>query len=392
MEKRVSYFLSKMAPNVTDRLCAEFEYVNPFQVRVKFSTLGEIERSNFEHECKDTYINPDNFDVYVEERQGGKRKGGTDRYFSIKTDRCLRDVVFRGERYHFTLPHKKLRSFPGVLKLYRSTEQVVDECVDDLLRELGKPMASKVTKALKTVESIKFGELKEEIESKMSKCCHPNWTFSIRDKGGHKRTLCCESYNKDKKTYGVYGVTQRSNCMCPLHRDDTFWRRLSCYALTDRTIKIKGAHLYAKFVVGLPSIYEYHDYLEYRFRQTFRGILSQEVLDKNYHQLCEDGFVLDEFYPRCEGKELKNPHEIAYFLARVFHYRNTQLLIRDNNHARELGIDTDQYKMLINGSKGGVVEDVAKENFKLIVPNDSAISYMLDLVNTFIENEPKLEF
>jgi hypothetical protein len=47
--------------------------------------------------------------------------------------------------------------------------------------------------------------------------------------------------------------------------------------------------------------------------------------------------------------------------------------------------------MLINGSKGGAVEESAKEDFKLIVPSDSAISYMLDLVNTFLEKEPKLE-
>ena len=48
--------------------------------------------------------------------------------------------------------------------------------------------------------------------------------------------------------------------------------------------------------------------------------------------------------------------------------------------------------MLINGSKGGIVERVARDNFDKIVPSSEAVSYMLDLVNTFIEKEPKLEF
>ena len=68
-----------MAPNVTDRLSAKFQYVDPFQVQVTFSTLGEIERLSFEQRCKDKCINPDNFDVYVEDRHGGQSKGETDR-------------------------------------------------------------------------------------------------------------------------------------------------------------------------------------------------------------------------------------------------------------------------------------------------------------------------
>jgi hypothetical protein len=383
-----------MAPNVTDRLCVKFQYVNPFQVQVMLSTLGDIARLSFEKNCKDTCINSDNFDLYLEERQGGNRKGGTDTYFSIKSDRCLRDVVFGGERFHFTPPRERLRSFPNVSKLYRSTEQIVDECMDDLLRELGKPMApkaQKAQKAQKVVEFCKFDELKEKIGDQISKCLHPNWTFSICDKGGHQRTLCCHPYNEDRKAYGVYGVTQRSNCMCPLHRDDTFWRRLSSYALTDRTFKIKGDHLYVKDIVGLPSIYEYHRNLEDRFRKTFSDLVDSSYMEKSYIELEREGFVIDEIYPRCEGKGLRNPDEIAHFLAKVFHHKNTQLLIRDNNHARKLRVDTNRYKILVNGSKGGAVEESAKEDFRLIVPSDNAISYMLDLVNTFLEKEPKLE-
>lgn len=380
-----------MSPIITDRLSAKFQYVDADDIHVKFFTLGEIERLRFEQMCKDTCINPDNFDVYVEERQGGKSKGGTDRYFSIKSDRCLRDVVFRGERFHFNPPRGKLRSFPNVSKLYRSTEQIVDECMDELLRELGKPMIQKAPKAREVVEFCNFNELNEEIEHKMSKCHHPNWTFSIYDKRGHQRTLCCHPYNEDRKAYRVYGVTQRPNCMCPLHRDDTFWRRLSSYALTDRTTKIKGGTYYLKMVVGLASVEDYHRNLEDNFRRTFTGLINSSYMEKSYLELVREGFVIDERYPRCEGKGLRNPNEIAHFLAKVFHHNNTQLLIHDNKHARILGIDTNQHKMLINGSKGGIVEHVARENFDKIVPSSEAVSYMLDLVNTFIEKEPKLE-
>jgi predicted chitinase len=121
-------------------------------------------------------------------------------------------------------------------------------------------------------------------------------------------------------------------------------------------------------------------------------LIDSSYIDKSYIELEREGFVIDERYPRCEGKGLRNPDEIAHFLAKVFHHNNTQLLIHDNKHARILGIDTNQHKMLINGSKGGIVERVARENFDKIVPSSEAVSYMLDLVNTFIEKEPKLEF
>ena len=383
-----------MSPNITQQLRLTLEYVDPFQVRVTFSTLGEIERLRFERRCKNTYINPDNFDIYIEERQCGKSKGETDRYFSIKTDRCLRDIIFRGERHQFTPSYKRLRSVPDVLKLYRPTDQDIDDCIDDLLEEFREPLvpkAPKAPKAPKTMDLCKSREMTEVIEYKMSNCHHPNWTFSIRDKGGHQRTLCCEPSNKNKKAYGVCGVTQRPDCTCPLHRNDTYWRRLSSYALTDRTTKIRGDTHYLKMVVGLISVEDYHRNLEDNFRRTFGGLINSSYMEKSYLELEREGMVIDEIYPRCEGKDLKTHYEIAYFLAKVFHHKNTQLLIRDNNHARKLRVDTNRYKMLINGSKGGAVEDAAKEDFKLIVPSDSAISYMLDLVNTFSEKEPKLE-
>ncbi len=124
-----------MSPNITDKLHLTFDYVDPSQMRVTLSTRGEIEWRRFERRCNNTHINPSNFNVYIEERQRGKSVGETDRYFSIKSDRCLRDVVFKGERYHFADNFKRLRSFQDILRLYSSTEQVVDECIGDLLED-----------------------------------------------------------------------------------------------------------------------------------------------------------------------------------------------------------------------------------------------------------------
>jgi hypothetical protein len=84
---------------------------------------------------------------------------------------------------------------------------------------------------------------------------------------------------------------------------------------------------------------------------------------------------------------MKDPNEIARFLAKVFNHQNTQLILHNNEHARQFGVDIDQHQMLINGSKGGIVEHVARENFDKIVPSSEAVSYMLDFVNTFIEKE-----
>lgn len=205
--------------------------------------------------------------------------------------------------------------------------------------------------------------------------------------GRNTRPLCHHNYNEGKTRYGIPCSEHVSDCKCPIHRSETFWRRLANEALTNRKQSIISDPYYLKTVVGL-SKQEYHTFLEIRFRETFRGILSQEVLEKNYHQLCEDGFVLDEIYPRCEGKRLKkDPVDIAHFLAKVFNHNNTQLLFRDNNHARRHGIDTNQYKMLINGSKGGIVDDSARVIFDKIQPSEDAVKYMLKFLGNFLERE-----
>ena len=204
--------------------------------------------------------------------------------------------------------------------------------------------------------------------------------------GRSNRPLCRDPHNINKSRYGIPCSEHVPNCSCPTHRSKTVWRRLTGAALQERKKKMKGDPVYLKTVIGLP-IQEYQSFLENRFRQTFHGILPPEVLEKQYHQLCVDGFVLDEWYPRCEGKHLKYPIEIAVFLAKVFNYQNTQLLIRDNPHARNYGIDTRLYRELINGSKGGIVCRGAKTNFDMIEPSEEAISYMLTFVNNFMKLE-----
>tara|TARA_B110000977_G_C10776760_1_gene376929 strand:+ start:172 stop:642 length:471 start_codon:yes stop_codon:yes gene_type:complete len=153
---------------------------------------------------------------------------------------------------------------------------------------------------------------------------------------------------------------------------------------------MKNDQNYMKSVVGLSSE-EYKGFLMGDFRETFSGILSDQVLGKTYSELRNDSFVIDEIFPRCQGKHLKDPAEIAIFLAKVFNYRNTQLLLHNNVEARRHGVDPKKYGMLINGSKGGIVYAGTKENFDEIEPSREAVSYMLKFVHNFIEKEPKLE-
>lgn len=381
-----------MSPNITQKLRLTLEYVDPFQVRVTFSTLGEIERLRFERKCENTCINPDNFDIYIEERQSGKSKGETDRYFSIKSDRCLRDVVFNGERYHFTHSHRRLRSFPDILKLYRSTEQIVDDCVDDMLRELGKPVAQKAPKApkaqkaQKVVEFCKFIELKEEIEVD----CGVDMITNHYD-GRSVRPLCRDSYNINNSQYGIPCSQHVPECMCPTHRAGSLWRKLTGRARVDRNNKMmKNDNEYMKHVIGM-GLDEYHNYLVGDFQKNFIEILPYEMLNKNFEELRAEKFVIDEIFPRCEGKHLVDTRDIAIFLAKVFNYRNTQLLLHNNVEARKHGVDTKQFKMLINSSKNGSVCPGAENKFNQIEPSEEAISYMLEFVNRFIEKLPKLE-
>ena len=154
---------------------------------------------------------------------------------------------------------------------------------------------------------------------------------------------------------------------------------------------MKNDSEYMKHVIGM-TLDEYRNYLVGDFQKNFNEILPYEMLVKNFEELRAEKFVIDEIFPRCEGKHLVDPHDIAIFLAKVFHYRNTQLLLHNNVEARKHGVDTKQFKMLINSSKNGSVCPDAENEFNQIEPSEEAISYMLEFVNKFIENLPKLEF
>jgi predicted DNA-binding WGR domain protein len=108
----------------------------------------------------------------------------------------------------------------------------------------------------------------------------------------------------------------------------------------------------------------------------------------SYEELIKAGFVIDEIYPRCMGKNLTDPRDIAVFLAKVFDYRNTQLLLKNNERARYYNINTEEHEMLINSNKNGKVTESAKENFDKIIPNEEAVSYMLKRLDIFMEKEP----
>jgi len=76
-----------------------------------------------------------------------------------------------------------------------------------------------------------------------------------------------------------------------------------------------------KTIVGLTSVQEYHRKLENDFRETFETLIDSSYINKNYLELERDKFVIDELYPRCEGKFSKESYDIAYFLATVFNYK-----------------------------------------------------------------------
>ena len=375
-----------MSPNITDQLHLTLEYVDPTsQLRVTLSTYGEIERTRFERTCKTTHINPDNFNVYVEERQRGKSAGETDRYLSIKSDRCLRDVVFESERFYFTHTHKRLRSFPDVRRLYRSTEQIVDECMSDLLQEFE---AVKAPKAPKVTKNLSSGVHRQEPPT--SEVGYGMGIITTHRVGKNTRTLCRHPFNMKYSPYGIPCSQHTYACKCPVHRKKTFWRRLTGSLQADRNSKINKNGEYMKFVVGMTHD-EYHKFLVSNFQKTFIEILPYDTLIKNFDELRAENFVIDEMYPRCEGQHIEDPHEIAIFLAKVFNHKNTQLIIHNNVEARRHGVDPKKYGMLINGSKGGIVYAGTKENFDEIEPSREAVSYMLKFVHDFIEKEPKLE-
>ena len=208
--------------------------------------------------------------------------------------------------------------------------------------------------------------------------------------GGSVRPLCRDPYNINHSQYGIPCSQHVSDCLCPTHRAGSLWRKLAGSARVDRNSKMmKNDNEYMKHVIGM-TLDEYHNYLVGDFQKNFNEILPYETLIKNFEELRVEKFVIDEIFPRCEGKHLVDPHDTAIFLAKVFNYRNTQLLLHNNVEARKHGVDTKQFKMFINSSKNGSVCPDVENEFNQIEPSEEAISYMLEFVNKFIENLPKL--
>jgi len=209
--------------------------------------------------------------------------------------------------------------------------------------------------------------------------------------GRSTRPLCRDLYNINNCQYDIPCSQHVPDCMCPTHRAKSLWRKLTGSARIDRNNKMmKNDNEYMKHVIGM-TLDEYHIYLVGDFQKNFIEILPYEMLIKNFEELRAEKIVIDEIFPRCEGKHLVDPHDTAIFLAKVFNYRNTQLLLHNNVEARKHGVDTKQFKMLINSSKNGSVSPDVENKFNQIEPSEEAISYMLEFVNRFIENLPKLE-
>ena len=209
--------------------------------------------------------------------------------------------------------------------------------------------------------------------------------------GRSTRPLCRDLYNINNCQYDIPCSQHVPDCMCPTHRAKSLWRKLTGSARIDRNNKMmKNDNEYMKHVIGM-TLDEYHIYLVGDFQKNFIEILPYEMLIKNFEELRAEKIVIDEIFPRCEGKHLVDPHDTAIFLAKVFNYRNTQLLLHNNIEARKHGVDTKQFKMLINSSKNGSVSPDVENKFNQIEPSEEAISYMLEFVNRFIEKEPKLE-
>ena len=209
--------------------------------------------------------------------------------------------------------------------------------------------------------------------------------------GRSTRPLCRDLYNINNCQYDIPCSQHVPDCMCPTHRAKSLWRKLTGSARIDRNNKMmKNDNEYMKHVIGM-TLDEYHNYLVGDFQKNFIEILPYEMLIKNFEELRAEKIVIDEIFPRCEGKHLVDPHDTAIFLAKVFNYRNTQLLLHNNVEARKHGVDTKQFKMLINSSKNGSVSPDVENKFNQIEPSEEAISYMLEFVNRFIEKEPKLE-
>tara|TARA_B100000497_G_scaffold102618_1_gene117188 strand:+ start:1817 stop:2794 length:978 start_codon:yes stop_codon:yes gene_type:complete len=290
----------------------------------------------------------------------------------------LKDGKLTWNKQTFSTPSEMSRKF----KMSIFPKRLTDNGWDSLLY--------KGIRLNKIIEKVPEVDTNKIIENVPEVDCGVDMITNHYD-GGSTRPLCRHPYNSKHSQYGIPCSQHVPECMCPIHRAGSLWRKLTGSVRVDRNNKMmKNDTEYMKHVIGM-GLDEYHNYLVSDFQKNFNEILPYEMLIKNFEELRAEKFVIDEIFPRCEGKHLLDPRDIAIFLAKVFNYRNTQLLLHNNVEARKHDVDTKQFKMLINSSKNGSVCPDAKNKFNHIEPSEEAISYMLEFVNRFTENLPKLE-
>ena len=212
------------------------------------------------------------------------------------------------------------------------------------------------------------------------------WLLKIKDCGGRPRTLCCHPFNAALLKYGKYRAEHKSDCGCPIHRDDTYWRRLSSNLLSFRNNAIKHKRSADVYKITGVSLNDYQSLLKSRFQEMYKGILSEYELRRSVEDLhaCKM-YTIDEWFPRCGGKKYIAEGKLAQarFFARVFSFENTQLLVDKNSHANALGMCIVTHKNLINNKKVGKILPEAELNFLKIEPSEIAVKLWFEKICEF---------
>ncbi|MBP04673.1 MAG: hypothetical protein CMA72_07825 [Euryarchaeota archaeon] len=218
-----------------------------------------------------------------------------------------------------------------------------------------------------------------------------NFVIKIRDSGRVHRSLCLHPFNSSRCLYEKYAANHVSDCGCPLHRNDTYWRRLGNHVLSIRGNALKqGNDEYIRKITGM-SCQEYKSYLHRKWLNTFSDILSKNTLNMGVEELFACRFyALDEWCPRCSGRPSLEHGLLAQarFFAAAFSAENTQMLINKKKHAEHLGVSIRRYPHLVNGIKVGKVYPDAKDNFMKIEPSNEAVEFWHSKLSLFAGINP----
>ena len=342
-----------MGPIVTNDIHLSLDFgINEVKVK-KLRTYGEEARERFIRVSNRYGIDPHLFRIEVEVRVSGATAGMTDTYYY------------------------------GEGKRFRSVKEILRFTDQDIEKRLTSE-SSKINETIKiALDLCEPFVVKSEIEPDIFPFNENLNVVTYIDSRGHSRRMCKNPYNTNVRHYKQLGWDHTSECKCPHHRKFTYWRRLSSKVHGDRQsfIKSKNEH-YMQTVVGM-SHDKYLEFLHERYRCMFSGLVPESEFQKTPLELFDSDLVIDEFYPRCAGKGLTDPSEIATFLAKVFNYANTQYLLRNGTHARKLGVAPEMNKMLVNNRKGGTICEEARRNFDMIVPAPEAVDYFRSVVEDF---------